>query len=203
MTKRYIVGMTGASGAIYGVKLIKVLLKKGFQVELIITDAGKSVWQHELEVELTGDLALQEEKAFKYLEEQASVNLKLWDCHDISQALASGSVKVDGMIIIPCSMGSTSNIAVGRSGNLLERAADVMLKEGRKLILVPRETPFNAIHLENLLKLAQMGVKIVPAMPGFYHKPKSVEDIVDFLVGKVLNLLDIEHDLLKPWREEG
>jgi 4-hydroxy-3-polyprenylbenzoate decarboxylase len=120
---------------------------------------------------------------------------------DIGAAVASGSFRVKGMVVIPCSMGTLAGIAHGASDNLLERAADVILKEGRRLIVVPRETPLHEIHLENMLKLARMGTRIIPAMPAFYQKPQTLDDIVDFLVGKVLDMMDIDHDLYRRWGE--
>jgi 4-hydroxy-3-polyprenylbenzoate decarboxylase len=118
---------------------------------------------------------------------------------DIGASIASGSYLTAGMVVVPCSMGTLANIASGSSRNLLERTADVMLKEGRPLILVPRETPLHAIHLENLLKLSRMGVAIVPAMPAFYHMPTSIDDLVDFMVGKLLDRMGIEHGLFRRW----
>ena len=118
---------------------------------------------------------------------------------DIGASIASGSFRVKGMIIMPCSMGTLSAVAHGASDNLMARAADVMLKEGRPLLIVPRETPLHAIHLENMLKLARLGVRIIPAMPGFYYQPKTLDDIINFLVGKVLDSLDIEHQLFARW----
>ena len=117
----------------------------------------------------------------------------------ISGAIASGSFRTDGMVVVPCSMSSVSGIASGSSSNLLERAADVIIKESRPLVLVPRETPLSAIHLENLLKLARLGIKIVPPMPGFYSKPESIDDIVDNTVGRVLDQMGVENELCKRW----
>jgi len=133
------------------------------------------------------------------------LNLKQLILHpnaDIGATIASGSFQVEGMIIMPCSMGTLASIAHGISDDLMTRAADVMLKEGRKLLLVPRETPLHAIHLENMLTLAKMGVKLIPAMPAFYYGPQSIEDMINFLVGKVLDQLPLDHDLYRRWGDE-
>ncbi len=122
---------------------------------------------------------------------------------DMFAPIASGSSAPDAMVVVPCSMGTTGRLAAGLSSNLVERAADVILKERRELLLVPRETPFNTIHLENLLLLARAGARIIPAMPAFYHRPKSVEDLVDYMVGKILDSLKIPHKLFQRWGEDG
>jgi len=193
-TKIFTVGITGASGVIYGVRLVQELLKLKNQVHLVITDAG---WQV-LKQELDWDTQKQEELL--------NTNFAIWGeglnyhhLRDFHAPIASGSFQTDGMVIIPCSMGTLSGVAQGSSGNLLERAADVVLKEGKKLLVVPRETPLNVIHIENMLKLSQAGAKILPAMPGFYHKPTNLSQLIDHLVGKVLDNLGIEHTLFKRW----
>ncbi|CCQ98482.1 putative aromatic acid decarboxylase [[Clostridium] ultunense Esp] len=195
--KRFVVGITGASGAVYGVRMAEVLLRLGAEIHLVVTDAG---W-----------LVLKEEKAIpgrtEWLEALKGIGgedrIHFHGVKELTAPIASGSFPIDGMIVIPCSMGTLSGIAQGASGNLLERAADVMLKEGRPLILVPRETPLHAIHLRNMLTLAEMGVRILPAMPAFYHQPQRIEDLVDFVVGKALDALHIpDHQLYKRWREQ-
>ncbi|MDP3013937.1 MAG: UbiX family flavin prenyltransferase, partial [Candidatus Subteraquimicrobiales bacterium] len=129
----------------------------------------------------------------------ADEQLEYIDCQNLNSSICSGSYKVEGMIICPCSMATLASIASGISSNLLERAADVTLKEARPLVVVPRETPLNQIHLKNMLKLSQAGALIVPAMPAFYHQPKNIEDLVSFVVGKVLDIFKIEHNLYKRW----
>ncbi|MCF6095339.1 UbiX family flavin prenyltransferase [Microaerobacter geothermalis] len=191
----YTVGITGASGAIYGVCLTQELLKLGCTVHLIITEAGWQVFKEELNWDNSDrEMILKEniQKDFPGI-------LKYHHLRDFTAPIASGSYKSKGMIIIPCSMGTLSGIANGASGNLLERTADVMIKEGRTLLLVPRETPLNAIQLENMLKLSRIGVRIVPAMPGFYHRPQSLDDLVRFMVGKVLDNLGLDHHLFRRW----
>lgn len=191
---RWVVGITGASGAIYGVRLVQSLLQTGCYVHLVISDAGWRVLHEELNWNVSNrQLAIKQHFA-----ENAN-RIEYHSIKDIGASIASGSFRVKGMIIMPCSMGTLSAIAHGASDNLMARAADVMLKEGRPLVLVPRETPLHAIHLENMLKLARLGVRIIPAMPAFYHQPKTLEDIINFLVGKVLDSLDIEHQLFARW----
>ncbi|MBO8163006.1 MAG: UbiX family flavin prenyltransferase [Brevibacillus sp.] len=197
--KTIAVGITGASGAVYGVRFVQELLKDGHVVHLMITEAGWQVFRDELDWP-SGD---REQLLRERLKQQFPGKLKYWTLRDFSSPVASGSAKSDGMIVIPCSMGTLSGIATGASGNLLERAADVTLKEGRKLVLVPRETPLNAIHLENMLKLSRMGVKILPAMPGYYHKPQTLDDLVNFIVGKALDAFDIPHTLFTRWGSES
>lgn len=190
----WVVGISGASGAIYGVTLCKHLLELGYDVHLVISDAGWRV----LHEELGWDAARRKET----LAEQFSgidAGLTYHPIADVGASIASGSFLTSGMVIVPCSMGTLSGIARGSSDNLLERAADVMLKEGRKLIVVPRETPLHAIHLENMLVLSRLGVTILPAMPGFYHQPESIEQLVHFLVGKILDSMQIDHHLYKRW----
>lgn len=192
--KIFAVGITGASGAIYGVRLTQELLKMVHTVHLMITEAGWQVFFEELGWDTTKrDAVLQQHF------EQYGPGLHYHTLRDFRAPIASGSYLCEGMIICPCSMGTLSGIANGASGNLMERAADVMLKEGKKLILVPRETPLNQIHLNNMLKVTQAGGKILPAMPGFYHLPQTIDDIVNFLVGKALDALQVKHSLFKRW----
>ncbi|BBH20994.1 flavin prenyltransferase UbiX [Paenibacillus baekrokdamisoli] len=197
--KRWVVGITGASGSIYGIRLIETLLASDIDVHLVVTEAGWRVMKEELGWDTTKRLA-----AFEavFHQQMSSKQLVLHPNADIGASIASGSFQVEGMIIMPCSMGTIASIANGISDNLMTRAADVMLKEGRKLLLIPRETPLHAIHLENMLTLARMGVRLIPAMPAFYHGPQSIDDIINFLVGKVLDQLPINHDLYRRWGDE-
>lgn len=195
--KTIAVGITGASGGIYGVRLTQHLLSLGHRVHLMITEAGWQVFLEELEWDTSDREAIIEREFSSY-----GGNLNYHTLRDFKAPIASGSYQSDGMIIIPCSMGTLSGIAHGASGNLLERAADVMLKEGKPLVLVPRETPLNQIHLKNMLQVTQAGGKILPAMPGYYHKPKTMDDLINFLVGKALDSLGVEHSLFKRWGEK-
>ncbi|MEK3787752.1 MULTISPECIES: UbiX family flavin prenyltransferase [Paenibacillus] len=194
--KRIVVGITGASGSIYGVRLIETLLDAGIEVHLVVSNAGWRVLKEELGWNVTD-----REGTLNDMFGDRPGSLIYHPVTDIGASVASGSFLVDAMIVMPCSMGTLSAVAHGTSDNLMARAADVMIKEGRPLVLVPRETPLHAIHLENMLKLAQLGVKIIPAMPAFYFQPRSIEDLVHFLVGKVLDSLRIEHKLYTRWGE--
>ena len=198
----YIVAITGASGVIYAKRLLHFLAHKGFGIYLLISDAGKLVLKEELGLELTGTLGdihdmlkrnLLGKPGYEYLHYVASDNLL--------SGIASGSVKTNGMLVVPCSMGSLARIAQGISGNLIERAADITLKEGRPLVVAPRETPLNQIHLQNMFKLAQAGARIVPCMPAFYHHPESIDDLADFIVGRLLDGLGINHQLYTNWHQ--
>ncbi len=195
---KYIIGITGASGAIYGIRLIEECLKAGHEIFLTITKSGRIVIKEELNLDLDISVELIETKLLEYFKVSKDV-FTYYDIDHISGAIASGSFRTDGMIIAPCSMATVSAIAHGSSNNLLERAADVILKEGKPMILIPRETPLSAIHLENLLKLARLGVKIIPPMPSFYTHPKTIDDIVNNTVGRILDQLNIEHNLCKRW----
>jgi 4-hydroxy-3-polyprenylbenzoate decarboxylase len=183
--KPYIVAITGASGVIYGVRLLQVLAEQSIPVELVISDTAKIVAREEMGIDLA--------------EAVSQRGVHLHDFKDFTAPIASGSYPVEGMVVIPCSMGTLGAIASGLSQNLVHRAADCTIKEGRKLVLVPRETPLSAIHLENMLKLSRLGVRIVPAMPAFYSGQQSIQEIVDFMVGKALDQMDIPHALFPRW----
>lgn len=187
------IGITGASGSIYGVRLIAELAARGHHVNVIVTDAGKAVMREELH-------AADSRSIEKLLVSGKKSRIRIWHNGDFTAPFMSGSNLFEAVVAIPCSVGKLAAVANGISGNLLERAADVALKEKRQLILVVRETPLSLIHLENMVEAARAGAHIVPAMPAFYHHPKTVDDMVNFIVGKVLNLLGIEHNLFKGWK---
>ncbi len=187
--KPYVVAITGASGAIYGVRLVEVLAGQKIPVELVISDTAKIVMKEELGIE-----NITQSNLGGWI-----LGIPIHDFHDFTAPIASGSYPTEGMVIVPCSMGTLGAIASGLSQNLIHRAADCTIKEGRKLILVPRETPLSAIHLENMLKLARLGVKIVPPMPAFYSGQKNIQDLVDFVVGKILDQMGIAHALYPRW----
>ena len=191
----YVVGITGASGSIYGIRLIQQLALKKHTVNVVVTSAGKMVMKEELGVSGLG-------KMDKLGLSKVKNNIKIWENNNFEAPFMSGSSAPEAVIIIPCSVGKLAAIANGISGNLVERTADVALKEKRQLILVVRETPLSLIHLENMVKVTRAGAQILPAMPAFYHHPKTIDDMVNFVVGKVLNLLRIEHNLFKSWRKE-
>lgn len=199
--KNLVVGITGASGSIYGLRLIEELLKSGHRVSVLLSNAGRQVLAYETGLKL----AEQPADCLDQLRQHFSAGEELQHCaiNDFFAPIASGSSAPDAVAICPCSMGTAGRIAAGLSDNLLERVADVALKEQKKLLLVPRETPFNQIHLENLLRLSKAGAQILPAMPAFYQKPQSVDDLIDFVVGKVLDSLGIEHQLFKRWGEDA
>ena len=197
--KRIIVGITGASGAILGERLVRFLLKDGHEVHGVISPSGATVFEEELGVVLG---RTREEVRKNFLKHYAN-NKRLFvvPADDFAASVSSGSSRMDAMVIAPCSMSTAGAIANGITMNLIHRAASVSIKEKRPLILVPRESPLSPIHLKNLLYLSEIGVHIVPATTAFYHKPKTVEALVDFTVGRVLDLLRIEHHLFKRWRE--
>lgn len=191
--KNITVAITGASGTIYGKKLIEVLLSLEYSVDLIFSPSAKKVMAHELNIDNENDFI-----DSLNVTDKKGITLHKYD--DLLSKLASGSALKKQMVICPSSMGTIGRIAGGISGNLIERAADCVLKERGDLIIVPRETPFNLIHLENMTRLTQAGAVIVPAMVAFYTLPKSIDDMVDFVVGKVLDTLSIEHNLFKRWQ---
>ncbi|SHJ22679.1 4-hydroxy-3-polyprenylbenzoate decarboxylase [Malonomonas rubra DSM 5091] len=195
--EKFVIGITGASGSIYGLRLIEELLRAGKSVSLLLSDAGRQVLGYETGLQLAAEPQDCLQQLRKYF--SAGEELNHYGISDFFAPVASGSSAPDAVVICPCSMGTAGRIAAGLSDNLLERVADVALKEQRKLLVVPRETPFNQIHLENLLRLSQAGAQILPAMPAFYQKPQSVEDLVDFVVGKVLDSLAVEHKLFQRW----
>ena len=209
-----ILGITGASGLIYAVRALSHLLTANYTVELVASKSTYMVWQAEHQIRMPGDMLQQE----LFWRSQANVpndgpnacqGNGVLRCHpwaDVGATIASGSYRTAGMIVMPCSMSTVGKLAAGMSGDLLERAADVQLKEGRKLVIVPRETPFSLIHLRNLTTLAEAGAQIVPAIPAWYHKPQSIEDLVDFVVARALDQLDIDCVPLNRWaghREQG
>lgn len=221
-----VVAMTGASGAIYAIRLLEVLLVAGHNVHLTISKSAAIVLDRELginvdlqnfklsqllpdESELASDSALQTLMPDRSaLADISSVfsdtkknggNIVYHHYEDFGAGIASGSNLTSGMIICPCSMGTLASIAGGHSENLIHRAADVHLKERRKLIVVPRETPLSSIQLENMKRLVDAGATVMPAMPGFYHTPRSIQDLVDFMVGRICDHLEIEHKLFKRW----
>jgi len=182
---KIVVAMTGASGIIYGVRLLEELNKKGHEIFLILTENAKKILQHEMH--------LQQEDLMKFVS-------KIYEENEMDSSLSSGSFMYDAMVIVPCSIKSMAAIANGFAANLVARAAICCLKEGRKLIVVPRETPLDLITLENMLKLKKAGVVVLPAMPAFYHKPKNVDDLVNYIVGKIMEQIGIEHTLYERWR---
>src|SRR6185295_20100209 len=198
--KTVAVAFTGASGLPYGLRLLECLIVARARVYLLYSPAAPVVARQELELTLpTQPAAAAAYFAERYRAEPGQ--LVVFGREDWMAPVASGSNPADAMVVCPCSMGTLAAIAQGLADNLIERAADVVLKEGRKLILVPRETPFSAIHLENMLRLSRAGAVILPANPGFYHHPTRLEDLVDFVVARVLDQLGVAHKLMPRWGE--
>ena len=183
MTKRMIIGLTGASGSIYALTLINALAAMDWQVELIMSPTGEKVLAYETGIERA---ALPE-------------NVHIHENTNLFSPLASGSYRTHGMVVIPCSMNTLGLMATGTGDHLLARAAQVALKERRPLVVVPREMPYNIIHLENMLRLARAGATIMPASPGFYHHPEKIQDLIDHVAGRVLDQFGIEHTLYQRW----
>lgn len=182
---RLVIGITGASGVIYGIRLLEVLAATGkIETHLIISRAGELVIEQETDMKV---------------DKVRSMATYSYDINDIGARLSSGSFKTDGMVIAPCTMKTLSALANSYSDNLLTRTGDVIMKEKRKLLLLVRETPFHLGHLRNMERICEMGAIIMPPLPGFYNRPKSVMDIVDYTVGRVLDILGIKHDIVKRW----
>jgi 4-hydroxy-3-polyprenylbenzoate decarboxylase len=181
---RLIIGMTGASGVVYGIELLRFLKIKGVETHLVLTQAARAVIKSETKMTT---------------EDVVALVTNHYEIDDMTAPIASGGFEVDGMIVIPCSMKSLAGMTHGYADNLLLRAADVTLKEKRLLIVVPRETPLSVIHLKNMVDLAKAGAVLLPAMPAWYHKPENLQDIVDHLVGKILDILGIRHELYRKW----
>jgi 4-hydroxy-3-polyprenylbenzoate decarboxylase len=192
------VGITGASGGLYAVRFLKAALESGIDVDLVVSDYGRRLLIEECDLNLkTTDLGDWLDRS--YGDAERSGRLVEHRVTDLGSPLASGSRPCDGVVVIPCTMKTLAGIATGASSNLIERAADVALKEERPLVLVPRETPLNVIQIENLLRVARAGASVVPAMPAFYPKPQTFEDLADFVAGRVLSLLGVPHTLYPPW----
>ena len=187
-----ILGVSGASGLIYAVRALKFLLEADYAIELVASKSTYMVWHSEQNIQMPANPVKQEQ----FWRQQAGVETKgKLLCHpwgDLGANIASGSFRTLGMVVIPCSMSTVAKLAAGLSSDLLERSADVQLKEGRRLVIVPRETPFSLIHLRNLTTLAEAGARIVPAIPAWYHNPQTIEDLVDFVVARTLDQFDID-----------
>ena len=188
MTKRIVIGISGASGVIYGARLLEVLKDTGYETHLVISDSGK--------------LNFEIETQYKAADIEALAD-RVYDHKDMAASLASGSFITEGMVVVPCTIKTLSGIANSYNENLIVRAADVALKEKRKLVLVVRETPLHKGHLRLMTMAADMGAHILPPVPSFYHQPKSIEDIIDQTIGKIFDYIGIQHDLFKRWGENN
>jgi 4-hydroxy-3-polyprenylbenzoate decarboxylase len=196
-----VVAITGASGSAYAVRLLEVLVAAGRTVHLVVSPAGQQVIGHELGLKVdTENFALEQLLPESSTSEAADTGqIRFHNYRDFSAGIASGSFQTDGMVICPCSMGTLAAVSQGLSQNLIHRAADVHLKERRKLIVVPRETPLGSIQLANMKTLADAGAVILPAMPGFYNQPQSIDDLVNFVVARICDQLGVQQDLTKRW----
>ena len=201
MSQTVCLALTGASGMPYGLRLLECLLQAGCRVQLLYSQAAKIVARQEMNFELPSRPADAKAALISRFPAVDRDKLQVFGREEWFAPVASGSNPPDAMVVCPCSMGTLAAIAQGLADNLIERAADVVLKENRRLILVPRETPFSPIHLENMLRLSRAGAVILPPNPGFYHQPKTVEDIVDFVVARILDQLAVPHQLMKRWGE--
>ncbi len=196
--KPIIIAMTGASGAPYALRLIQRLAKCEIQLHLLISDAARVVLDKESNFILSADLKTMAQEIADFLDIDVKY-LTCWGNKDWMSPVASGSSDMQDMVVVPCSMGSLARIATGASSNLIERATDVMMKERKNLVLVPRETPLSEIHLGHMLALSKMGVRIIPAMPGFYHQPKSMDDLVDFMVDRIMDHIGVDDGGALRW----
>ena len=199
--KKYILGISGGSGGLYSISVLKGIVNAGHKCFLVTSKPGRRILSLETDTKLSGNA----DKDKKILVEKFNFNedlLEVIDENDVGASIASGSFRTSGMAIVPCSTGSLGSLANGISRGLIERAADVCLKERRKLIIVPRETPYSLIHLENMTKLTRAGAVILPASPGFYNLPKKIDDLIDMISSRVLEKLDIEPENLKEWKGE-
>lgn len=196
--KRFVIAITGASGSIVGIRLLEELLKVS-EVHLVISSNTFSIIKDETGIDWIDKIKVKDELEDIMRRHFNTERLFFYEDRHMEAPIASGSFKTDGMLVVPCSMKTLSGIANGYANNLIERAADVIIKEGRPLLLCPRETPFSVIHLENMLKLARIGVKIVPPVMAFYHHPEKIDDMINFVVGKILDLFGLEHNLFKKW----
>lgn len=202
MAKTICLAFTGASGMPYGIRLLECLLAAGCHVQLLYSQVAQIVARQEMSLDLPGRAA-DAEAFFTARFAGLPGKLKVYGREEWFAPVASGSNPPDAMIVCPCTMGTLAAIAQGLASNLIERAADVALKEGRKLVLVPRETPFSVIHLENMLRLARAGAVILPPNPGFYHHPQSVDQLVDFVVARLLDHVQVAHTLMQRWGGSG
>jgi len=193
------VGISGASGLIYAVRTLKYLLAANYTVDVVASKASFMVWQAENAIKMPVEPEQQEQFWRDQTEESEGGKLRCHRWGDVGATIASGSYPTRGMLIIPCSMSTVAKIAQGLSSDLLERAADVQLKEGRKLVVVPRETPFSLIHLRNLTTLAEAGGSVVPAIPAWYHHPETIKDLVDFVVARSLDQFEIRCVPFQRW----
>jgi len=198
--KRYVFAITGATGQAIGLRVLRELAQTS-ELHVLISGQSFSIIRDETGNDFSGGSP--EEITGKIRAFAGSDNICYYDEKNFAAPVSSGSFRTDGMFVVPCSMKSLAGIANGYSSSLVERAADVVIKEGRSLVLAPREMPFSAIHLENMLKLARLGVKIAPPVMGFYHRPQTIEEMIDFAAGKILDAMGVEHNIYRRWEGKG
>lgn len=194
--KKYVLAITGATGPVVGIRVMQEVLKSA-EIHLIVSEQSFSIIRHETGLDWNGSTEAAVQK--KIRKHFATDRIRYYHERNFYAPIASGSFRTEGMFVVPCSMKSLAGIASGYSNSLTERSADVVIKEGRPLVLSPREIPFSPIHLENMLKLSRIGVRIVPPVLGFYHRPENISDLVDFAAGKILDAMGIPHDLFRRW----
>lgn len=196
----YVLGIAGASGAPYARRVLEQMLLAGHDVKAVITEAGRKVLEVEENLVLTGNTEADTPAVLEWAQaSDADGNLEMYHHKDVASSIASGSFHIDGMTVVPCSGGTLGRIAHGISNGLLERAADVCLKERRRLVLVPREMPLSLIHLRNMTAVTEAGAIVLPASPGFYHRPQNINDLIDMVAGRILASLGIASPVMKPW----
>lgn len=198
-TKRIVIGISGASGIVYGTRLVEKLVSMDWEVHLLVSPSAWRVMQAEMGIEAASP-SLPLTRWLRLTGEQADQKIVTYNVRDIAAPMASGTFKAHAMAIVPCSMKTAASLATGFTDNLLTRCADCFLKEKRPVLVVPRETPLSTIHLRNLLTLSEAGVHVLPAMPAFYHNPSTIDDLIDFLTMKILEALRIEHDYAMEWK---
>ncbi|MDH3214937.1 MAG: UbiX family flavin prenyltransferase [Candidatus Krumholzibacteria bacterium] len=200
----FVIAISGGSGAPYALRLLEVLLSGEQEVKAVVSPAGEKILDIECGVRLRGSIIDKQTTLRKALRiDSSEVGLELYDHKNLAAPISSGSFACDGMVIVPCSGGTMGRIANGISSDLISRAADVALKERRRLIVVPRETPVSEIHLRNMLAVTRAGAIVLPAMPGFYHKPRTISDMVDMIVSRILDHLAVENHIFERWKGEG
>lgn len=192
----WVLGITGASGVRYALRLLTILPDLVHELHVVVSESALRVLSEEEGIRISGSAV-----SFAALTGNECANVQFYNPRDVGARIASGSLLTDGMIIVPCSMSTVGALSSGAHSHLVHRAADVTMKEGRRLIIVPRETPLSALHLENMYKLASMGVRVVPAMPGFYHRPLTIEELVDMMVMKILDQMSLPNNLVRRWQQ--
>lgn len=195
-----ILGISAASGVVYSIRLLKFLLENDYKVVVIVSESSYDIFKYELGITLSTDPDLQKKELLSFMNLDTNQNLILYSNHNLSASVSSGSFVTQGMIILPCSMNTLASIYSGIADRLITRAADVCIKQGRRLLLAPREMPFSTIHLRNMHSLSEMGVKIVVPSPPFYNNPETIDDMINIVAGKILDVFEVPNDLYRRWK---